>query len=360
MSEPTYLDIMSEGQTLGATVAALARRDLPDFAAGSGMRYVFTGSGSSYYAAAAGAELLRHLTGLDASARPASEVWLLPDRHLTPATVLVAFSRTGTTTEPVGAVAQASERGVRSIAVSLAGDSPLLESADEALHLASVPERGRVMTGSFANLMLASQWIAAEIAARHGVDVDAYRQGFGILGQAVSDALPGFDELAREVAAVHPPHHVFLGLGPNLPSCTDAALKVKEMTRLAAESYSPLEFRHGPIATLTPETCVWIVSSTASAPFDSILVDDLELLGGHAWVIGPPLSRTLPPNARAVPSDERLPDWLQGNFAAPLLQLVTYHQTLALGLDPQSVRHLDRRLQPHVDPHVVDLDSTPR
>ena len=65
-----------------------------------------TGCGSTYYLALAAAALVQELTGVRARALPASEVWLYPESAYQNGskTLLLAVSRSGTTTETVRAV----------------------------------------------------------------------------------------------------------------------------------------------------------------------------------------------------------------------------------------------------------------
>jgi glucosamine--fructose-6-phosphate aminotransferase (isomerizing) len=66
---------------------------------------VFTGCGSTFYLSLAGASLYQELTGWNARAIPASELLLNPQTILTGhKTLLVAVSRSGSTTETVKAV----------------------------------------------------------------------------------------------------------------------------------------------------------------------------------------------------------------------------------------------------------------
>src|SRR5579884_3127842 len=69
-------------------------------------RVIFTGCGSTHYLSMTAAALFQLLTGIPAQARPASEIVLFPDLVLAPKarTLLVAVSRSGTTTETVEAV----------------------------------------------------------------------------------------------------------------------------------------------------------------------------------------------------------------------------------------------------------------
>jgi len=357
MKSKSYADIFDQASTVPATIDLLARTEVPGVATRPGRRFVFTGCGSSYYVAQCGARLLRALSGVSASAAPASEVWLLPDLWLDENTVLVAISRTGTTTEVLRALECARERGIPAITISLAVDVPMHELSDASLTLTHVREGGRVMLQSFANMLIAVQWLAANVARTAGSSrAAAYLQGFPGVADALSDLLPTFDRDAQAIVEQGVGQYVFLGSGPFTGVCAESVLKVQEMAQVPAESYAGLEYRHGPIATLTNRSFVACVSCARTVAFDMLLAGDVQFLGGTPLMIGPEdCLRTAPAGVRTIGLPTGLPDWLYGNVALPFFQLLAYHQTIKQGANPDSVRLLDRTIDPHINPHDVDL-----
>lgn len=348
----THRDILRQGQTLSATLDLLEQTPLPG-ALSQPRSYVFTGCGSSYYAAEGAARLLASFGDARATAAPASELWLVPELYLRDDSVVVGVSRTGTTTEVLRALEQARERGLPTGAISLGTDVPLYDLADFRLDLSHVGERGRVMTQSFSNLLLAGQWLALQAV---GKPAQPYARGLRAAADAVAALLPAFDERARAVAGRGHGQYVVLGSGPIAPLCAEIVLKIKEMTQLPSESYPALEYRHGPIAGLTGSSLVSYVSTPRSSAFDAIGVGDARLLGADALVAGPPAALAgLPVATETIALPDDLPEWLYGNVALPFFQLLAYHRTVELGADPEAVRNLDKYTDPHIDPHVVGL-----
>lgn len=357
MTSKSYTDIFDQASTLPGTVDLLARTEVPRVATRPGRSFVFTGCGSSYYVAQCGAHLLRSLSGVTASAAPASEVWLLPELWLDENSVLVAISRTGTTTEVLRALERARERGIPTITISLAADVPMHELSDVSVTLTHVREAGRVMLQSFANMLVAVQWLAAGVAQASGsTEATAYLQGLHDVADAVANLLPTFDREARAIVAQGVGEYVFLGSGPFTGVCAESVLKVQEMSQVRAESYAGLEYRHGPIATLTDRSVVACVSCARTIAFDTLLAGDVQFLGGTPLIIGPEdCLRAAPAGVRTIGLPAGLPDWLYGNVALPFFQLLAYHQTIKQGANPDSVRLLDRTIDPHINPHDLNL-----
>lgn len=356
MTTPSYHDIVEQAPSLARTAEVAADVAVP----GADRPWVFVGCGASYHAGAAAAGLLCALGG-QAQAVPASELWMNPDVWLRPDSVVVGLSRTGTTTETVAALQTAHRRGARTIGVSLAAGTPVVADVDTSLVLDHVVETGRVMTRSFSNLLAAAQSLAVSAAVASGSTseamVEEYRSGLRAVGGAVAQAMPGFDEGARLTAKSANEHVVFLGSGPDLGLCRQAALQAQETARAAVETHAVLDYRHGPLSTLTPDSLVVLLTTDRSLPADLLLAEDVAVLGGTLVAVGPSaIVEQLPDHVERVVTPGDLPRWLAGNVGLPFLQLLAYHLTVARGADPESVRNLDRTKQPHVNPHVLAAD----
>lgn len=356
MATPSYYDITGQATSLGLTAALAADVPVP----GADRPWVFVGCGASYHAGSAAAGMLNAFGGF-AEAAPASDLWMNPDVWLRPGSVVVGLSRTGTTTETVAALRVARAHGAHTIGLSLAPRTAVVADADTALVLDHVGEQGRVMTRSFANLLVAAQSLAISAAVASGslseAEAERHRTGLRAMSAAVEQAVPTYDDVARLVAKSAAPHVVFLGSGPDLGLCRQAALQLQETARPAVEAHAVLDYRHGPLSTLTPDSLVVVLTSDRSLPADLVLADDVRVLGGTIVAVGPAaVVDRMPDHVERVATPGAFPRWLGGNVALPFLQLLAYHLTVARDADPESVRNLDRTKQPHVNPHVLPVD----
>jgi len=355
MDSKSYADIVGQASTLPETAEIVARMETPSFVTQPGRTFVFTGCGSSYYVGQSAARLMRALGGPPASAVPSSEIWLLPDMWLRDGTILVAISRTGTTAEVLRALECARERDIPAVTISLANDVPMHDLSDFPLPLTHVHEVGRVMLQSFTNMLLAAQWLAIGVARAAGSSVAPdYATGLARVAEAVGSLLPLFDDRARATIRDGVGQYVFLGSGPFAGLCAEAVLKIQEMSQAPAESYAGLEYRHGPIATLTERSVVACMSCRHTVAFDALQAGDARFLGGRPIMVGPAdCVRQAPAGVQTITLPDHLPPWLYGNLALPFFQLLAYHQTVSQGANPDSVRNLDRTIDPHINPHVL-------
>ncbi|WP_375490752.1 SIS domain-containing protein [uncultured Jatrophihabitans sp.] len=164
--------------------------------------------------------------------------------------VVVAISRSGTTTEVIRAI-----DGISSpvVGITAVAGTPVVGVADEAIVLDFADEQSVVQT-VFATTALAL------LRASLGEDVDA-------LAEQASAVLDGANPVPAE--AVDVDQITFLGQGGAFGIAQEAALKMREAARLWTESYPQMEYRHGPIAVAQPGRAVWLFG----APVPGIVAD---------------------------------------------------------------------------------------
>ena len=206
---------------------------------GPGERVAAIGCGSSLNVARCYAALREAAGQGETDAFPASEV---PARRYDR---LVYISRTGTTTEVLGAL-RAAPRDTPATAITADPDAPLAREASHVVLLDFADERS----------VVSSRFITSSIVLLRAQ-----------LGTAVR-SLPA--EAEREVARLLPPEwaeraeFTFLGRGWAAPVADEAALKVREASRTWAESYPAMEYRHGPISVSDENTVVWALGEVPS------------------------------------------------------------------------------------------------
>src|SRR5690606_27977581 len=151
---------------------------------------------------------------------------------------IVALTRSGTTTE----VLELTERvkGATPV-VAVVGDdtSPLVDLADTVIAMPFADEQSVVQT-RFATTALAL------FRASLGESLDA----------AIADAQSVLDS-EDDAALGSAEQYSFLGLGWTIGLAHDAALKMRESSQSWTESYSAMEYRHGPIAIAAPRRITW-------------------------------------------------------------------------------------------------------
>jgi len=295
---------------------------------------VFTGCGSSYYLSMTAASVFQQFTGLRAKAVPASEILQFPEGVFAQdsSPLLVAASRSGTTTETLRAAKAVARQGIPILCLTCAARSPLARQADLALCSPRGREKSVVMTKSFSSLLLLGLLLAAQRAGDTGLRRELHR--LPALGRRVLKiALP----LMRDVGTAAS-RFVFLGAGPAHGIAWEAMLKLTEMAQRPAVAYHPLEFRHGPIAAAGPGTVAVLFGTEGGKRLEKALVRDLRRQGVSVVALGDDWSMAEAETGVALGAG--LSDAARSLLYLPFGQALAYHRAVGAGLDPDRPQHL--------------------
>jgi len=198
-----------------------------------GARIAVMGCGTSWFMAQSYAALREGGGFGETDAFTASEAPL--DRGYD---AVVALTRSGTTTE----VLEVAERlKGRTPVIAVLGDdaSPLVDLADTVIAMPFADERSVVQT-RFATTALAL------FRASLGED----------LAPVIADARAVLSA-ADDPALGEAEQYSFLGRGWTIGLAHEAALKMRESSQTWTESYSAMEYRHGPLAIAAPGRVTW-------------------------------------------------------------------------------------------------------
>jgi glucosamine--fructose-6-phosphate aminotransferase (isomerizing) len=252
--------------------------------------------------------------------------------------LVLGISQSGQSPDIVSVLAEARRQGTLTAAFTNDSGSPLAQQADHVLALHAGPELSVAATKTY----------TAQLAAVALLNV-ALSDDPSLLSalQAVPEAMQSALDLAPQVARVAERYRytdrlVVLGRGYNLATAQEIALKLKETNYIAAESYSPADFIHGPTAMVDENCPVMVV-----APSGALLTELQETIrlvaqrGGEILVLS---------DDEATLSDGRLglrlpggvPEWLSPLVAVLPGQLLALHMVLERGRDPDRPRGLSK------------------
>jgi fructoselysine-6-P-deglycase FrlB-like protein len=212
-------------------------RDVADLLPRRGERVCVVGCGTSLYMAQAWAALREEAGHGVTDAFAASELPRGRDYD-----VLVAISRSGTTTEVAHVLEEAPAS--RSVALTAVPGGSVGKRADAVIALPFADEQSVVQT-RFATTALT---LLRAHAGDGGVE-----QSIVDAEQAVSAALP--------VDPTAVTQWTFIGRGWAVGLAYEAALKLREAAQAWTEAYPAMEYRHGPISVTSPTSVVWSMGS---------------------------------------------------------------------------------------------------
>lgn len=298
---------------------------------------VVTGCGSTHYLAMTVAALLRD-AGVRAWALPASE--LLDDAHPQLAdpsrTLLLAFSRSGTTTETLLAVEEFRRLdGGPVVAVTCDPASSLAAVADVVHAAPAAMEDSVAQTRSFTSMLLLGQALVAAVAGRDGSPL-ALLPEHGV--RLLDASRPAMAAVAADASLEA---FYFLASGALFGVASEGMLKLKEMSLTRSEAYHAMEFRHGPMSMCDAGAVVIGLVTPERAERERSVLDDVGRWSGAVVTVGDGLAHDIP---------AQLPAWARPVLYLLPLQLLALERALAKGLDPDTPRHLTA---------VIHLDAEP-
>jgi glucosamine--fructose-6-phosphate aminotransferase (isomerizing) len=291
---------------------------------------IFAGCGSTYYLSLAAAALFQEMTGRISRAVPAGELFLNPRVSLTNGkTLLIAVSRSGSTSETVKAVEQfKKEKHGPVIVITNYGDQPLATLADVPVIIEKGQEQSVAQTRSFASMYVAATAIAALAANREDL-----RKSMDGLPDCGGKLIARYDSLARGIGEdMNKDRFYFLGSGIRYGLACEVNLKMKEMTLTHSEPFHFLEFRHGPMSMVNKNAVVVGMLSDANRKHESKVLSEMKPLGGSVISLGETESD--------VSFNSQVPEQVRGVLYLPVLQLTAYYRSLAKGLNPDSPTNL--------------------
>ncbi len=299
---------------------------------------MFTGCGSTYYLSIAGANLFQQFTGVPAQAVPAGELVFNPNSTYpcVNAHLLVAISRSGTTTETIQVLKEFRElRRGRVVVITNYPDSPLASLGDIVLGLPAGQEQSVAQTRAFTSMYVAVLAMTMLLSGQE--DYLSAMDGLPGIGERL---LADYDDLARSVGRnLDLDRFYFLGSGSRYGLACEANLKMKEMTLTHTEPFHFLEFRHGPMSMVTDTTQIVGLLSDSNRSHEVAVLEEMRNLGAHLLTLGE--------SGTNVSFDSGLQEEIRNVLYLPVLQLMAYYRAIAKGLDPDQPKNLTS---------VVELD----
>ncbi len=323
---------LEQSATLKKILAASANAD----------SWLFVGCGTSFYLADSAATSFTLLTGKPARAVPASEVLLYPELIRVEGKDLqvVVISRSGRTSEAVRAAAVLRrDLQLPTVGITCSRNTALEAECDLTLVLRSADEQSTVMTRSFTSMLLSLQYLAA----RHG-DNHSFIQSLPTMVQQFAPQIPSLSSRMESFVATHSfADYIFLGQGPFHGIAREAALKVMEMSCSYSQAFHTLEFRHGPKAIVSSQTCLMFFLSETAKQAEVEVLEEMKDLGGITIAVCNKadskvrqssdlvIETNLPGNELALLAPFTLPGQLLGFFTG-----------IAKGLNPDQPKNLTR------------------
>lgn len=240
-------------------------------------------------------------------------------------TLVIGISQSGESPDVGAVVADAREQGQPTIAITNAPSSPLAAVADHVIDIAAGVEQSVAATKTYTASLAAVAALVAELAADTALRDDLATIAPAMAEQVARGAGTGASVLAGvERCAV-------AGRGPNYATAFEAALKLKELTGIAAEPHSPADLMHGPVALLAPSTPLVAVAVSGPARVSALSAVRAARERGAPCLVITDVLGDLPAGCGQV-ALVAVPEWLSPLVAILPLQLIAAEIAMERGV----------------------------
>ena len=244
---------------------------------------------------------------------------------------VIGISQSGASPDVSSVLAEARRQKRPTIAITNIAGSPLATHADVVLQLEAGEEHAVAATKTYLNSLGA---IALVFAAGDGPAAEAeLAQMPATLERQIAlsaETAPPLDEYADAVGAT------VVGRGVNYGTAFEIALKIRELSGLVVEAYSPADLMHGPIAAIQPGWPVVLVAPSGPArPSVEDVVLPLRERNARLLAVSD-VGAVLRRAQTRLPLVARVPEWLSPLTAAIPGQLTALRLARLRGLDIDS------------------------
>jgi glutamine---fructose-6-phosphate transaminase (isomerizing) len=259
-------------------------------------------------------------------------------------TLFIALSQSGETADTLAAMRQAKALGyTATLAICNVPESSLVREADLCFLTQAGSEIGVAATKTFtaqlialACLTIGLQQTKAPNDSTINQKIDALKSVPKLINQLLK-VEPSIEKLA--IQFISKEHALFLGRGKQYAIAMEAALKLKEISYIHAESYASGELKHGPIA-LIDEHMPVVILAPNNELIDKILsnTEEVQARGGQLFVFSDySIDNKTNLTHINMPSVD--------DFISPIIynipmQLLAYHVAVLKGTDIDQPRNL--------------------
>ncbi len=307
-------------------------------------RIILSGCGTAFHAAMVGEYLIESLAHIPVECEIASE-FRYRNLPMDCNTLVFVLSQSGETADTLAALRESQRKGNRTLGICNNVASTIARESDGGVYMHAGPEIGVAATKSFTSqltvLMLLGLLLGRIRHLSHG-------EGRTIISEIekLPDLVAKTLELDAHIARIakkyaQTKNFLFLGRQANFPVAIEGALKLKEISYIAASGYPSAELKHGVIALINEET-----PSLFIAPQDAVFdknvsnIEEVKARKGPVIAIGTEGDRALARICDDVILIPDAPDYLTPVLSVIPLQLLSYHIAVALGCDVDKPRNL--------------------
>ncbi len=310
------------------------------------------GCGTSFYAGQIGRYFFETITGIPTFVHLASEFRY--QRFFAPKNSLFIFiSQSGETADTLEALRLVSSHRLPTLGLTNVASSSIAREVRGTIVTRAGQEVAVASTKAFTTQVASLYWLAIEMACKRSQLSRAHSDQKVNELLVVSELLENVihqhkDFVISEFAAILAPlkNVIFLGRHNSYPLAQEAALKLKEISYIFAESYPAGELKHGPLALVDSVTPIIVFSHADPLIYQKLVSNVQEVKARKGYVISFALEgqhelESLSDVTFTIPTIDPL---LTPLVMTGLMQFIVYQVALKLGRPIDRPRNLAKSL----------------
>jgi len=252
--------------------------------------------------------------------------------------LVMGISQSGQSPDIVAVMEEAKKQGALTVAITNDVSSPLAQNAAHAINMNAGLEKSVAATKTYTSSLMVIAMLSAALA-----DSSSKWEEIRAIPDATEQTL-ALDQAALEAATRwrFADRCVVIGRGYNYATAFELALKLKELTYIIAEPYSPADLLHGPFAIVERDFPALVIAPHgAMLPNISHLLTELHQAGADTLIISDD-DETMRLGDAQLYLPYRVPEWLSPITAVIAGQLFAIRLTTVKKLDIDQPRGLHK------------------
>lgn len=303
--------------------------------------------GTAMHAGLVGKNMIERLARIPVRVEIASE-FRYRDPILHKDDLVILLSQSGETADTLAALRHAKSKGVYTLAIVNVIGSTVAREADSVLYTMAGPEIAVASTKAYSVQCSILYLLALRLALLHDkLSIDTVRDICQSLQTEVPEAIKKvlqMDGTIRDCAKelLDAEHVFYIGRGIDCDICTEASLKLKEISYIHSEAYAAGELKHGTISLVVDGTPV-VALCTLPALAEKMLSGIREVASRGAKVLAvltQEVAQSADFPAEHVIVLPKISELLAPFAAVAVMQLLAYHVSALKGLDVDKPRNL--------------------
>lgn len=316
-------------------------KSIPDSVLKDMKRLTVIGCGTAYHAGLCAVHTARELSGIDGAAYIASEY-----RYSRPTVkkgdVVVFISQSGETADTLACIRMCRSLGAYTLGIINVPYSTASFECDGVIYTHAGFEIAVASTKAYVCQLAALYLLIFKASLlQNALSEKKVREYTKILKNDVPENAYIDEEKRKTVYNIAKKHKdsenmFYIGRGIDSILCSEASLKLKEVSYIHSEAYPAGELKHGAISLITPDVSVFVIATDKKliAKTENNM-QEVSSRGGRLILLGDSEMK----GCDIIPCNS-----LQGIFspfaASPLFQLYAYYTALLRGCDPDMPRNL--------------------